>query len=122
MYSISGKLIVKNDTEQIKDTFRKRDFVISDEDSQYPQEISFQLVQDKCDLLDAYQVGQNIKVNFNLRGRSWQNPQTQEMKYFNTLDAWKIEPDTQASLPQSSLPPLPKPPEADKDMDDSLPF
>ena len=52
MFTINGKLIVKNDAEQITDTFKKREFVISDEGSQYPQEIMFQLVQDKCDLID----------------------------------------------------------------------
>ena len=81
MFSINGKLVVKNDTEQIKDTFKKREFVISDEGSQYPQEISFQLVQDKCDLIDPYQIGQEIKVNFNIRGRRWENPQTKEVRF-----------------------------------------
>ncbi len=123
MFSINGKLVVKNDTQQITDTFKKREFVISDEGSQYPQEISFQLVQDKCDLIDAYDIGQEIKVNFNIRGRRWENPKTKEVKFFNSLDAWRIESAGQES-PSNDLPPLPNSEPANIGMDESddLPF
>ena len=124
MFSINGKLVVKNDTEQIKDTFKKREFVISDEGSQYPQEISFQLVQDKCDLIDPYQIGQEIKVNFNIRGRRWENPQTKEVRFFNSLDAWRIEGVAQEAPTANSLPPLPssEPANIGADESDDLPF
>ncbi len=123
MFSINGKLVVKNDTQQITDTFKKREFVISDEGSQYPQEISFQLVQDKCDLIDAYDIGQEIKVNFNIRGRRWENPKTKEVKFFNSLDAWRIESAGQEA-PSNDLPPLPnsEPANIGTDESDDLPF
>jgi hypothetical protein len=123
MFAITGKLIVKNDTEQIKDTFKKREFVISDESSQYPQEIIFQLVQDKCDLLDPFNVGEEIKVNFNLRGRRWDNPKTGETRFFNSLDAWRLEKSGSAPLSQD-LPPMPseEPSHASNDDSDDLPF
>lgn len=123
MFSISGKLVVKNDTQQIKDTFKKREFVISDEGSQYPQEIAFQLVQDKCDLIEPFQIGQEIKVNFNIRGRRWENPNTKEVKFFNSLDAWRIEGATQEA-PGADLPPLPssEPANIGADESDDLPF
>ena len=124
MFTINGKLIVKNDAEQITGTFKKREFVISDESSQYPQEIMFQLVQDKCDLIDSYNIGDEIKVNFNLRGRRWENPKTNETKFFVSLDAWRLEKVSQAS-PVTNLPPRPPPEPAhigNQDDSDDLPF
>lgn len=87
---ITGTLKVKTDTQQVSDKFRKREFVITDNSSQYPQHITFQLTQDRCDLLDKYNVGNEIKVHFNLRGREWTSPKG-EVKYFNTLEAWRLE-------------------------------
>ncbi len=123
MFSINGKLIVKNDAEQVTEKFKKREFVISDEGSQYPQEIMFQLVQDKCDLIDPYNIGDEIKVNFNLRGRRWENPKTNETKFFVSLDAWRLEKVTQES-PANNLPPLPtiEPANIGSDDSDDLPF
>ena len=69
--------------------FEKRDLVIVTEE-QYPQTIIIQFTQQRCDLLDSLQVGQNIKVYINIRGREWTNPQG-EIKYFNTIEGWKIE-------------------------------
>lgn len=87
---ITGILKVKTEAQQISDKFRKREFVLTDNSSQYPQHISFQLTQDKCSLLDQYNVGDELKVHFNLRGREWTSPKG-EIKYFNTLEAWRIE-------------------------------
>jgi len=124
MFSISGKLIVKKDTEQVTDKFRKREFVISDESSQYPQEIVFQLVQDKVDLLDPFNEGEQIKVNFNLRGRRWNNPKTNETKFFNSLDAWRLEREGNQAPTGSDLPPMPtsEPVSMPEDDSDDLPF
>ena len=69
--------------------FEKRDLVIVTEE-QYPQTILIQFTQQRCDLLDSLQVGQNVKVYINIRGREWTNPQG-ETKYFNTIEGWKIE-------------------------------
>ena len=81
------------DTEQISDTFKKREFIIEfsveAKDNFYTELISFQFIQDKCDLLDKIQVGQKVDIAFNLKGRKWTNPQGVD-KYFNTLQAWKI--------------------------------
>jgi single-strand DNA-binding protein len=52
--------------------------------------VSFQLVQDKVSLIDSFNVGDEVKVYFNLKGREWTSPQG-ETKYFNTIDAWKME-------------------------------
>jgi len=90
MFTLTGTLKVKFDEQVVSDKFKKRDFVITDNSSQYPQHVSFQLTQDRCNLVEPFQVGQEIKVFFNLRGREWSSPQG-EMKYFNTVEAWKIE-------------------------------
>ena len=69
--------------------FENRDLVIVTEE-QFPQTIMSQFTQQRCDLLDSLQVGQNVKVYINIRGREWTNPQG-ETKYFNTIEGWKIE-------------------------------
>ena len=69
--------------------FRKREVVVNTEE-QYPQSIMIEFVQDKCDLLNSYQVGQDVKISINLRGREWVNPQG-ETKYFNSIQGWRIE-------------------------------
>lgn len=69
--------------------FEKRDLVITTEE-QYPQTIIIQFTQQRCDLLNNLQVGQNVKVYINIRGREWTSPQG-EIKYFNTIEGWKIE-------------------------------
>lgn len=94
----TGTIKVIGETQRVSDKFQKREFVITTEaTTPYPQHVSFQVTQDKCDLLDTYQVGQSVKVQFNLRGREWNGPQG--VKYFNTLEAWKIE-----SLPNEQTP------------------
>ena len=69
--------------------FQKRDLVITT-DGQYPQDIIIQFAQGNCALLDNLQIGQIVKVHFNLQGREWTSPQG-EVKYFNTVVGWKIE-------------------------------
>lgn len=98
---ITGILKVKTEAQQVSDKFRKREFVLTDNSSQYPQHVSFQLTQDKCSLLDQYNVGDEIKVHFNLRGREWTSPKG-EVKYFNTLEAWRIEGGNAAAASNSS--------------------
>ena len=69
--------------------FQKRDLVITT-DGQYPQDIIIQFSQGNCALLDNLQIGQMVKIHFNLQGREWTSPQG-EVKYFNTVVGWKIE-------------------------------
>ena len=89
MFKIKGEIKVIEEAVQVTEKFKKREFVLIDDSSQYPQFINFQLAQDKCNLIDGYQVGQRIEVNFNLRGREWTD-KNGAVKYFNTLDVWRI--------------------------------
>ncbi len=90
MFKLSGIVKVVNATVQVSEKFAKREFVITDASSMYPQDIMFQSTQDKCSLLDNVQVNDQIEVSFNIRGREWTSP-TGEVKYFNTLEAWRID-------------------------------
>lgn len=87
---VVGTLKAKFDTQKVSDRFQKREFVLTTEaNTPYPQHVSFQVTQDKCNILDQFGDGEEIKVQFNLRGREWNGPQG--IKYFNTLEAWRIE-------------------------------
>jgi hypothetical protein len=86
---IVGKIKVINPTKEVSDTFKKRELVVTT-DEQYPQHILIDFVQDKCDLLDKFQVGQEVKVSINLQGKEWSNPNG-EVKYFNSIKGWRIE-------------------------------
>lgn len=93
---VTGTLKAKFDTQKVSDRFQKREFVLTTEASTpYPQHVSFQVTQDKCNILDQYSVGDELRIQFNLRGREWNGPQG--IKYFNTLEAWRIEKVTGAS-------------------------
>ena len=88
---VTGILKAKMDTKQVSDKFKSREFVLTtDPGSKYPQTVVFQLTQDKCNIIDSYNVGEELKLQVNVRGREWANPQG-EIKYFNTLEAWKVE-------------------------------
>lgn len=84
--------------------FQKRDLVITT-DGQYPQDIIIQFTQGNCALLDNLQIGQMVKIHFNLQGREWTSPQG-EVKYFNTVVGWKIEliQTTNVAQPQYQQP------------------
>lgn len=100
--TIQGKIHEIYPSKQIKDNFKKRDFVVEySENTQYPQHLKFELIHDNCDLLDSFKVGDEVEINFNLRGRAWTNKQG-ETTYFNSLVAWKIEPSSGAGQSQSS--------------------
>lgn len=109
-------------TQQVSEKFRKKEFVISTQD-QYPQDVIFQLSQDKTDLLAGVSEGDIIEIDFNLRGREWINPQG-EIKYFNTLDAWNIALQTRV---QKESVPVAKKQQPQQEVnvpikDDDLPF
>ena len=91
MYELKGSVKVVSETAVISDKFKKREFVITDDSSQYPQDIAMQLTQDNCDKLNGVKVGDRLLVKFNLRGRAWNDPKTGKDRYFNSLDAWFIQ-------------------------------
>ena len=86
---ITGTLKVKNDTIQVSEQFSKREFVLTVVDGAFSNDILIQLTKDKCSLLDAFNIGDMLEVDTNLKGREWTSPQG-EVKYFNTIECWKI--------------------------------
>ena len=102
---IQGRIKVLGETKEYgSNGFRKREVVITTEE-QYPQHIMVEFIQDKTSLLDAYAVGQQVKISINLRGREWVSPQG-ETKYFNTVQGWRIEALQSESAP-AEMPPIP---------------
>jgi len=89
---LNGKIKVINPTTQVSNDFRKRELVLST-DEQYPQQVLIEFVQDKCDVLDKYKVGEDVVISINIRGREWTNQQG-ETKYFNSIQGWRIEKKT----------------------------
>ncbi|KIX20876.1 hypothetical protein SY27_12650 [Flavobacterium sp. 316] len=87
---IIGKIKVLNETQTIGDSgFRKREVVVTTQE-QYPQHILVEFTQDKCELLNGFNLEQKVKININLRGREWVNPEG-IIKYFNSIQGWRIE-------------------------------
>ena len=118
MFKLNGTIEVLNETVQVTPKFSKREFVIND-NGQYPQLISFQAAQDKCTILDGFNVGDDVEVSFNLRGREWTSP-TNEVKYFNTLDAWRVDLVSQDAATTNTATPVEV---VDNEAtDDDLPF
>ena len=102
---ISGKLLEKFEVQKITESFQKREFVVEySENGRYSEYIKFELVQDRCDIIDDYDVNDHIEVHFNLRGRKWQAPDG-EVKYFNTLNAWRINKVSADAQEQNDAPP-----------------
>lgn len=121
---VIGKIKLIGDVQTFgANGFQKREVVVTT-DEKYPQMIKVQFVQDKCDLLNNYSVGQDVKVAINLRGREWINPEG-EAVYFNEIQGWRIENLSQATTTKDNLPPVeqfqPAPKVSDAEPDD-LPF
>ena len=102
--NISGKVKLINETKEYgSNGFRKREIVLTTQE-QYPQNILVEFIQDRTDLLDAYNIGDFVKIDINLRGREWTNDKG-EVKYFNSIQGWRIEKVENEF--ESQLPPLP---------------
>jgi hypothetical protein len=85
---MKGKITEIMPTVQVSDSFKKRTFVLNDEQDKHPQEILFQLNQDRVELLDAFKIGDIVEVEFNIKGKRWEKDG--KVSYFNTLEAWRI--------------------------------
>jgi hypothetical protein len=113
-FKLNGVIKMIKPTQQVSEKFSKREFVVTDmSEAQYPQDIQMEFTQDKVALLDTFMEGQEVEVSFNLKGREWVSP-TGDVKYFNTLQAFRIERNGSAPAPVVKSPaPV---------ADDSLPF
>ncbi len=103
--NIQAKLIEKFATQQVSNTFQKREFVVEfAENPQYPEFIKFELIQSNCEQLEKFNVGDQLNISFNLKGRKWTDKNGQVV-YFNSLQAWKLESaGASAATPDASAP------------------
>ena len=127
-YKAEGRLHKIFPTEQKTEKFSAREFVIEVQDGQYPQMVKFQLTQDKCAIMDDYNEGDQVVVDFDLRGREWND------KYFTNLNAWRIaaageggsggggQSGGSSNTPQDSDKYPPSATDANADFDDDIPF
>ncbi|AYD47582.1 DUF3127 domain-containing protein [Arachidicoccus soli] len=92
-YEVIGKLVAKYDTMQRSETFKTREFVIEKSDDIggriITNYIKFQCVQDKTALPDKFNIGDELKVSFNLKGSKWSKDGREN--YITNLDAWRLE-------------------------------
>lgn len=90
---ITGKLVEKYDTQVVNDRFRKREFVIEVTEevngSAFTNYAKMQLVQNKTDIIDRFQLGDSLRVNFSIKGNRYERDG--KVSYFSNLDAWRIE-------------------------------
>lgn len=88
---VQGKIHATFEAAQVTERFRKREFVLELEaGSRYPQYVLFQLTGDRCETLDGFSKGEDVKVEFSLRGREWTSPKG-EIRYFTSLETWSID-------------------------------
>ena len=100
-FEVQGQIhSIGETTEYGNNGFTKREFVIrvtgEGENPAYPNYLALELIKDKCALMDQFQVGSDITAHFNLSGRLWSQPGKAE-RCFNSLQAWRIEGQSQAA-------------------------
>jgi len=122
-FELTGNLLVKENTVDVNATFKKREFVIevpNERNKDWNDFIKFQLTQDKCSTLDAFNVGEPIRVFFNIKGRKWEKDG--KVNYFSNLEAWKLEKVQSSGTPDTSLPQYNEIEIPPAGPDDDLPF
>lgn len=124
-FEITGKVIDVSPVNQVSDKFKKREFVIEKKETGgsavFIDYIKFQLIQDKCDLINESFLNEEIKIWFNLKGNKWERDG--KVSYFTNLDAWKIE-RTSESVRDQDIQSFNQPEDIPSDVDElsDLPF
>lgn len=107
-FDVTGKLVAKYDTVQRTETFRTREFVIETTEDiggrSINNYIKFQSLQDRTSLVDRFNVGDTIKVHFNIKGSKWEK--NGNTNYITNLDAWRIEQTSMNNAPVDMPPPV----------------
>ncbi len=92
-YEIIGKLVAKFDIVQRTETFKTREFVIEKSEDiggrVITNYVKFQCVQDKTAMPDKFNLGDDVKVQFNIKGTKWVKDGREN--YITNLDAWRME-------------------------------
>lgn len=114
MHELSGTVKEIFEEQTFGSGFNKRAFVVTTEADKYPQDVQFECLKDKVELVSKLNKGDKVKVTFDINGREWQG------RYFVNLAAWKIESLGAAPAGDSSTPPPFDP--ADEILDEEPPF
>lgn len=92
-FEITGKLVAKYDIVQRTETFRTREFVIEKTEDiggrMITNYVKFQSVQDRTAIIDRFNIGDEVKVSFNIKGTRWEK--NGNVNYITNLDAWRVE-------------------------------
>jgi nitrous oxidase accessory protein NosD len=92
-FEITGRLVAKYDVVQRTETFKTREFVIEKTEEFNGRSISnyikFQCVQDRTSMPDRFNIGDEVKVSFNIKGSKWTKDGREN--YITNLDAWRME-------------------------------
>jgi len=107
--SIKGKVKQIQETET-KGNFTFRKLVI-ETNEKYPQVVSLDFTGNNVGLLDAWKVGDNVEVYYNVRGRAWENKEGKVL-YFTTLNGWSVREYREEVAVEAQSP----------DREDDLPF
>ena len=120
-FEVEGIIYKKFDTDQVTETFQKREFILEIEDGQYKQLVKFQLTQANCVKIDPFEEGDRIKVQFSLTGREYKKGD--KTIYFTNLNAWRIDPvNTQDVGDSADFPEVEDEPPSWEEEEDDLPF
>ena len=84
-FELEGTITKIGDVQKFDSGFEKIEFVVTTAQDPYPQDIKFELLKEKIELLDAYSVDQRVLVSFNIRGNEWQG------RHFVNLQAWRLQ-------------------------------
>lgn len=125
-FELEGTVKVIGEMQSFASGFTKREFVVEVEDGKFPQSIKFECLKEKASLVDEFQVGDPVKVFFDIRGNEYNG------KYYVNLNAWKLErPDGNGGARKAAAtpsydddaPPLSEPPGGyGQESDDDIPF
>jgi hypothetical protein len=118
MSKFKGEVVFVTPTTSVSDKFKKREITLKSQD-EYPQYVTFQLTQDKCDLANNLKSGEMVEVQYNLRGRRWE-AQDGTIKYFNSIEAWTMS--LSSKVENSAVDKLRKTFDTTDESSDDLPF
>jgi single-stranded DNA-binding protein len=118
MSKFKGEVVFITPTTSVSDKFKKREVTLKSQD-EYPQYVTFQLTQDKCDLANNLKAGDAVEVSYNLRGRKWE-AQDGTIKYFNSIEAWTMS--LSSKVENSAVDKLRKTFDTTDESSDDLPF
>ena len=118
MSKFKGEVVFITPTTSVSDKFKKREVTLKSQD-EYPQYVTFQLTQDKCDLANNLKTGDAVEVQYNLRGRRWE-AQDGTIKYFNSIEAWTMS--LSSKVENSAVEKLRKTFDTTDESSDDLPF